>query len=218
MIDDESPESKAIRTLWESIVTGKEALAKKLLDQIGIPINGPLTATGTKPLHQAILSGRDGLAKEFVERYQCDVNITDNNSRSALHFAAACGNLDMIKYLVSHGADVNAQTIGGETPAMKACMAGEENCVNEFIFSYRCNLALSNACGKTLLDLYPLYMGKLKYEALVERLFALEIIKRETLMEGAQNEGSIRMELEEEQKNDYNNNQNYPNNQMFFNS
>ena len=71
-------------------------------------------------------------------------------------------------------------------------------------------------CGKTLLDLFPIYLGKQKYEALAEKIFSLEIVKRESMM--STEPGSIRMEVEEEQKKD-DSGQNYPNNQIkFFNS
>jgi len=39
--------------------------------------------------------------------------------------AASSGNLDILNYLISKGANVNARTRGGETPAMKACHFGE---------------------------------------------------------------------------------------------
>ena len=50
-----------------------------------------------------------------------DISKTDKLGRTALHFAASIGtNLDLIEKLIEMGAEVNAQSIGKETPLMKA--------------------------------------------------------------------------------------------------
>ena len=50
-----------------------------------------------------------------------DIGKTDKLGRTALHFAASIGtNLELIEVLVNSGANVNAQSIGGDTPLMKA--------------------------------------------------------------------------------------------------
>jgi len=34
----------------------------------------------------------------------CDPNTTTNNGQNALHLAASCGNVDIVKYLIEKGA------------------------------------------------------------------------------------------------------------------
>jgi hypothetical protein len=55
-----------------------------------------------------------------------DVNTLDGYGRTALIFAAAGEDSEVVKLLLSAGADVNARTNGGETALMKACEYEEE--------------------------------------------------------------------------------------------
>ena len=55
--------------------------------------------------------------KFLVEELHADVNARDFNGFTALHFAAARGDNEMIKYLVSKGADVKAVARNGQTTA-----------------------------------------------------------------------------------------------------
>lgn len=45
-----------------------------------------------------------------------DVNYKDSESRSALHYAAAAGNVSILKILINAGADVNIQDADEMTP------------------------------------------------------------------------------------------------------
>jgi ankyrin repeat protein len=53
--------------------------------------------------------------KFLVEEVHADVNARDPNGHTPLHFAAARGDNDMIRYLVSKGADVKAVARNGQT-------------------------------------------------------------------------------------------------------
>ena len=43
--------------------------------------------------------------------------------------AASSGHLEIVKLLISHGADVNAQSSSGNTPLMYACASGKKQSV-----------------------------------------------------------------------------------------
>jgi uncharacterized protein len=94
-----------------------------------IPVGGP----GVPPLVAAAGSGYgEGFAanshrfaptgmlaavKYLVEELGADVNAKDHEGNTALHNAAARGDVEMIKYLVSKGADVKAVNREGKTTA-----------------------------------------------------------------------------------------------------
>jgi ankyrin repeat protein len=94
-----------------------------------VPVGGP----GVPPLVAAAGSGYgEGFAanshrfaptgmlaavKYMVEELHADVNAKDHEGNTALHNAAARGDVEMIKYLVSKGADVKAVNREGKTTA-----------------------------------------------------------------------------------------------------
>jgi ankyrin repeat protein len=53
----------------------------------------------------------------LVEELGADVNAKDHDGNTALHHAAARGDVEMIQYLVSKGADVTAVNRQGQTTA-----------------------------------------------------------------------------------------------------
>ena len=93
----------------------------------------PIDANNLTPLHFAVqmnrkkavlflcklisLSTNNNLSNEEENK---GMNIPDILGRTPLHQAAAKGDLDIIKYLIKFGANVNSKTISGETPLMKA--------------------------------------------------------------------------------------------------
>jgi len=94
-----------------------------------VPVGGP----GVTPLQAAAGVGYgEGFAanshrfapvgmlaavKYLVEELHADVNAYDHEGNTALHHAAARGDVEMIQYLVSKGADVKAVTREGRTTA-----------------------------------------------------------------------------------------------------
>ena len=65
--------------------------------------------------HRHVPDGWMPAAKYFVEELKVDINMRDADGFTALHHAAARGDNEMIKYLVSKGADVMAVNRAGQT-------------------------------------------------------------------------------------------------------
>lgn len=55
------------------------------------------------------------------------------NDCTPLMEAASAGHVEIIKLLISHNADVNAQSSTGNTPLMYACAAGHVDAVKELL-------------------------------------------------------------------------------------
>ena len=125
-------DKKAKLMLWKATETGKHDAITKLLDK-GVPVDEALTDGDMNGLHLACARGDLTAAKIFLDK-GAEVNARDNVERTALHFAAANGeNIDLIDELVSRGADVNAQSLGGDTPLMKAIMFDNEEATKSLI-------------------------------------------------------------------------------------
>jgi uncharacterized protein len=94
-----------------------------------IPIGGPgvppiVAAAGSgygegfaANSHRYAPAGMLAAVKYLVEELHADVNATDHEGNTALHNAAARGDVEMIEYLVSKGADVKAVNREGKTTA-----------------------------------------------------------------------------------------------------
>ena len=67
--------------------------------------------------HRFAPGGMLAAVKYLVEELGADVNAFDHEGNTALHHAAARGDVEMIQYLVSKGADVKAVTREGRTTA-----------------------------------------------------------------------------------------------------
>ena len=65
--------------------------------------------------HRHVPDGWMPAAKYFIEELKVDVNVRDADGFTALHLAAARGDNEMVKYLVSKGADVMAVNRAGQT-------------------------------------------------------------------------------------------------------
>jgi len=67
--------------------------------------------------HRYAPAGLLAAVKYLVEETGADVNAADHEGNTALHHAAARGDVEMIKYLVSNGADVTRVNREGQTTA-----------------------------------------------------------------------------------------------------
>jgi ankyrin repeat protein len=102
---------------------------KLLLEHGADPTLGP-TRSGISPLmaaaglgtNEADTTGRHKTQQDAIAAIQMlidlgiDVNVKANDGRTALHGAALQGYNDVIKFLASKGADVNAKDAKGFTP------------------------------------------------------------------------------------------------------
>ena len=67
--------------------------------------------------HRFAPGGMLAAVKYLIEELNADVNATDHEGNTALHNAAARGDVEMIQYLVAKGANVKAVNREGKTTA-----------------------------------------------------------------------------------------------------
>ena len=71
-------------------------------------------------LHEAIAGKNADKIRELLAQGDCDVNVVDDNDRTALFVAASCGDVATVKLLLALGADPQRAQINGVTPLLAA--------------------------------------------------------------------------------------------------
>jgi len=79
---------------------------------------------GTESVLEAAKEGDLEVLKVLIHSNHALANVSDDKGRGPLFLAVAFGHYDVAEYLLSHGADVNAQTAAGYTPLYIATMGG----------------------------------------------------------------------------------------------
>ncbi|MCY2932326.1 MAG: ankyrin repeat domain-containing protein [Planctomycetota bacterium] len=133
----------------------------------GAGVNAP-DAMGFTQLHDAA-ARRKGI--EDLIRRGADVNAKDKEiGWTALHWAAADGDVEMISKLLAARADVDATNLAGRTPLHEACLSGQREAV-EALLAARANPKLADSNGRT-----PLHCAvQANNRAIVELLLARRV-------------------------------------------
>ena len=84
----------------------------------------------TTALHVACLHGNLEVAKHLISELHIDVDYLDRTGSTALMYAAYSGHLELVKFLVASGANVNIKNLKGGTAARYAAYAGHREIVD----------------------------------------------------------------------------------------
>jgi ankyrin repeat protein len=90
----------------------------ELLESLGADLNvgAPKILGGENALFMALRSGSDEVLRYLVEERGFDVNVHNDEGATPLHFAVRGGTFEQAKYLLEHGAKVDARDHEGWTP------------------------------------------------------------------------------------------------------
>ena len=122
--DIEAKTSFGHTPLLSSIRWDRIEVTKFLINK-GANVNAT-TELGRTPLILSAVEGNSKLARLFLDN-DADIGIKDNNyKRTALHFAALYGQLDIVDALVKKGANVNEKDAASKTPLDYANRYGHE--------------------------------------------------------------------------------------------
>jgi ankyrin repeat protein len=87
------------------------------------------TESEAKGIHKAALKGDLAIVKTFLKKDAQLVNTDGPNNKKPLHWAAESGHLEVVEYLISKGADVNAKNVEDETPLHYSAGYGHKDIV-----------------------------------------------------------------------------------------
>eukprot|EP00826_Nyctotherus_ovalis_P039894 TRINITY_DN3871_c0_g3_i8.p1 TRINITY_DN3871_c0_g3~~TRINITY_DN3871_c0_g3_i8.p1 ORF type:complete len:198 (-),score=77.36 TRINITY_DN3871_c0_g3_i8:113-706(-) len=149
----------------------EELLASSPIEFLKIPL---IPWNQITLLHYSGMRGYPNIIEFLVDK-GIPVDEQDNMGRTALHYAAANNEIEATRRLLKFGANINAQTIGGDTPLMKATELGHFEIVKE-LMSWSCNFGLKNKSGKSAEDIAKSYgvqnFVKPAFENAVQRIEA----------------------------------------------
>merc|ERR1719454_1618833 len=80
------------------------------------------TYDGTTPLILAARLAIEGMIEDLIK--EADINASDENGKSALHWAASVNNVEAVNILLANGANRDAQDSKDETPLYMAAKEG----------------------------------------------------------------------------------------------
>ena len=102
--------------------------------------NRGLTIRKGIPLHHAAYNGEYETLKKLLSSDRCNVDMVDEEGRTALHCAAAGGHIDCIKLLLNAGACVMKEDKNGLIPMKYAIKAKQQEAVIELLTPTSSNL------------------------------------------------------------------------------
>ena len=106
---------------------------------------------------QASIAARSGdveKIRRYFEDSGCDVNVTDNENWTPLHYACTWGDLDMARMLIgTFKADMTIQNrnIKGTTALMLVIKHGHDNVAHALLEDYQCPVDIRDKDGDTVL-------------------------------------------------------------------
>jgi len=80
-------------------------------------------------IHDAARNGDLDAVKTIIAENTNMINEKDDRDCTPLHFACDAGQMDMVRFLLANGADINAVDVDGDTPLHWAALAGKTEIV-----------------------------------------------------------------------------------------
>ena len=109
---------------------------------------------GRNPLHAAAESGNFEVVRKLIEYNPPYINAGDETGWTPLFWAAGgryFTNCSVVRFLLEHGADINAQSHGGWTPLQRASRYGRLEVVR-LLLEHGADVEVKNNGGKTALQ------------------------------------------------------------------
>lgn len=108
----------------------QKLLLKKNVQYLKTNVHTDNLVRMTTALHEAAIQGDLAAVKQLITDVHIDVNYLDRTGSSALMYAAYGGYLEIVKYLVSKGANISIKNLKGGTAVRYAAYAGHRAIVD----------------------------------------------------------------------------------------
>ena len=109
------------------------------------------TNDGKNCLHIAALSGDVNLCRTLIQKHNFDVNMTDNDGCTALHFSARNGSNELFTYFSNMSININLENNDGRNCSQIAIIYGNENLFKRLIDKFDFNVNFTDNYGWTAL-------------------------------------------------------------------
>lgn len=85
--------------------------------------------------------------------FSANINARDNFKWTPLHHACHSGQLNVVEFLIEHGAEIDATTMNGGTPLTRAIESSKENVV-AYLISRGVRVQTENKKGKKIDNIF----------------------------------------------------------------
>ena len=109
------------------------------------------TNDGSNCLHIAAMGGHLNLCKELIDKHSFDLSMVQNGGFTTLHFSAASGSYEVVKYFVGMGVDIHLQGFDKTNCLHIAAKCGHSKLCRTLVNNYNFDVSFGNDDGKTAL-------------------------------------------------------------------
>ncbi|XP_071090923.1 ankyrin repeat domain-containing protein 39-like [Haliotis cracherodii] len=111
-----------------------------------------LDASGDTILHQACIGADEETVKYFISQDIVDINCRGYRGRTPVMVAAEMGSVEVVKLLVSEGADLSLVDTEGCTILHRVCRRGHAEVASYVLTQNRIDINARDMAGRTALD------------------------------------------------------------------
>ncbi|KAF3911404.1 Ankyrin-1 [Dactylellina cionopaga] len=134
--------------LHQSVLDGDEVAVSTLLKHTPTAVDTTAGTNHWTPLHFAAYYNQPSILRILLSQGASTSSRESKNGFSPLHKAAERGNIDIIKDLLAHCADIEALTDAGSTPLLVAVKFGHKEVI-ELLISRGADMDCCNHTGQT---------------------------------------------------------------------
>jgi ankyrin repeat protein len=112
-----------------------------------------------KPIHKAAYKGDLKKVKEIIDRDPNEINVQDAQGFTPLHLASGKGHIEIVEFLLNHGADIELEIFNGVTPLMLAAQYVTNETIKTLL-EHGAKVNHKDESGRTALHNAAAYNGK----------------------------------------------------------